>query len=190
MVSVLVSGNAEQMSKVAGELRSRGATVTEVDDLQLLPAACSAAGPGAFDSYVQLPATFTVRGETAIGRVHHFFADGVLARFPALAAALPALAAPGRVTFVMGHLPPEVSTPADREARQALVRVLGHAARADVGAGVGLAVRVLESSATPQQIALVALGKDPAREELMERLADMTYEEWRIELMGLVSVET
>ena len=89
MANILVSGNAEQVAQVADELRSRGATVTGVDDLELVPVACSAAGPGAFDGYVQLPANFTVRGDSAIRRVHHFFADGVLARFPALAAALP-----------------------------------------------------------------------------------------------------
>jgi len=189
MANVLISGHAGQVAQVADELRSRGATATEVDDLALLPVACAEAGPGAFDSYVQLPADFAVRGETAIRRVHHFFAEGVLARFPALAAVLPALTAPARVTFVMGHLPDEVSTPDDRAARQALVKVLGHAARADAGDGA-LAVRVLAATATPQQIALVALGKDPAREELMERSSTMSYEEWRIELMSLVSVET
>jgi hypothetical protein len=188
MARVLISGNASQMSAVAGELRSGGATVTEVDDLELLPAACSTAGPAAFDSYVQLPAAFTIRGDTAIGRVHNFFADGVLARFRALAAALPALTAPGRVTFVMGQLPAELSTPDDRQARQSLVRVLGHAASAD--AGGELVVRVLESNATPRDVALAALGRDPAREERAQRLSDLSYEEWRIELMSLVSVET
>jgi hypothetical protein len=189
---VLISGNAVQVSEVADELRSRGAVVTEVADLDLLPGACSAAGPAAFDSYVQLPATFTVRGDTAIHRVHHFYADGVLARFPALAAVLPALKPAGRVTFVLGHLPPEVSTPEDREARQVLVRVLGHAARADAGEddGGALGVRMLDSGSTPRQVATVALGGDPARDQLRARLADMSYEEWRVELMGLVSVET
>jgi hypothetical protein len=188
VVNVLVSGNAQQVSEVAGELRSRGATPTEVDDLAKLPAVCASAGPGAFDSYVQLPQTFSVSGDTAIGQVQHFYADGVLARFPALAAALTALGAPGRVTFVLGHLPPEVSTPDDREARRALVQVLGHAARAD--AGGELAVRVLQHTAKPQEIALVALGKDPSREAYLARLADMSYDEWRVELLGLVSVET
>ena len=188
MARVLVSGNAEQAAQVADELRSQRAAVTEVDDLELVAQTCSAAGPAAFDSYVQLPATFTIHGDTAIRRVHHFFADGVLARFPALAAALPALVPQGRVTFVMGHLPADVSTPEDRDARRALMKVLGHAARAD--AGGALAVRVLEAGTTPRDIALVALGRDPAGEDVMQRLADLPYEDWRIELMGLVSVET
>jgi hypothetical protein len=36
----------------------------------------------------------------------------------------------------------------------------------------------------------VAIGRDPAREGVSERLADLSYEELRIELLGLVSVET
>ena len=150
-----------------------------------VPAVCAAAGPGAFHSYVQLPATFSVRGDTTVRRVHHFYADGVLARFPALADALPALTPSSRVTFVLGQLPVEVATADDRAARHALVRVLGHAARADSPSGA-LAVRILDTGSTPDEIALI----DPAREGLLDQLNDMSYEDLRIEMLGLVSVET
>ena len=153
-----------------------------------MPAVAGTAVPGAFDSYVQLPSTFSIAGDTAVRRVHRFYAEGVLARFTALAAALPALAAPARLTFVLGQLPVEVATRDDREARHALVRVLADAARADADAN--LAVRILEAGTSPADIALVALGRDPAREAVSERLADLSYEELRIELLGLVSVET
>jgi hypothetical protein len=189
MAAVLVSGAAELVAQVASALRARGAEVTEVTELDKLPAVCAAAGPGAFNSYVQLPAAFTVHGDTAVDRVHHFYADGVLARFPALAGALPALAPPSRMTFVLGKLPVEVATADDREARRALVRVLGHAARADFPDGA-LAVRILDISSTPDEIALVALGRDPAREGLLDQLDDMSYEDLRVEMLGLVSVET
>lgn len=82
------------MAKVAEALRELGATATEVVQLSDLPAAVRAAGPDAFDSYVQLGASFTVKGSTAIQRVHHFFADGVLARFTALDTVLAALTRP------------------------------------------------------------------------------------------------
>jgi hypothetical protein len=36
----------------------------------------------------------------------------------------------------------------------------------------------------------VALGGDLARQELMARLSTMSYAEWRVELMGLATVET
>jgi hypothetical protein len=153
-----------------------------------VPAVAAAAGPDAFDAYVQLPATFAIEGDTAVRRVHHFFADGVLARFPALAGALPALTTSSRVTFVLGQLPVEVATPDDRQARHALVRVLSHAARADAGGHI--AVRILDTGSSPDDIALVALGRDPTREDLLEHLADMSYADLRVELLGLVSVET
>jgi hypothetical protein len=189
MAAVLVSGAAGLVSQVAEALRAHGAEVTEVTDLDEVPAVCAAAGAGAFHSYVQLPAAFTVYGDTAVHRVHHFYADGVLARFPALAGALPAFTPASRVTFVLGQLPVEVATDDDREARRALVRVLGYAARADSRHG-SLAVRILDTGSTPEEIALVALGRDPTRAGPLDRLNDMSYEDLRIEMLGLVSVET
>src|SRR3954465_8606736 len=105
MPRYLVSGIAELVSDVAAVLREQGAEVVEVGDIDDVPQACADAGPGAFDGYVQLPASFTIEGATAIARVHHFFAEGVLARFPAVEAALPSLVPGGGLTFVMGELP-------------------------------------------------------------------------------------
>jgi hypothetical protein len=187
MPHFLVSGIGELAAKVAGELREQGSTAVEVDDIGDVPRACVEAGARAFDGYVQLPATFTVSGTTAVHRVHHFFADGVLARFPAMAAALPALRPDARITFVMGVLPPEVSTEDDVAARAALVRVLGHAARAD--GPDGLRVSVLGSGAAPQEIALTALGRNPEWEALTEGFSGSSYADWRVELLGMMSAE-
>ena len=185
---ILVSGDGTLVAAVGQALRSRDATVTEVADLADLPAVCAEAGPAAFDSYVQLPANFQVRGDTAIERVHHFYAEGVLARFPALAAALPALADPARLTYVLGRLPPEAATTDDREARRALTRVLTHAARADRDGG-RLLVRVLEAGTGRDEVALVALGRRPDPELLEERLSRSSYADWRVELFGPAVVE-
>ncbi len=62
MPRYLVSGIAELVAAVAAVIRAHGSTVVEVDDIEKVPAACADAGPGAFDGYVQLPATFTVAG--------------------------------------------------------------------------------------------------------------------------------
>jgi hypothetical protein len=121
-------------------------------------------------------------------RVHHFFAEGVLARFPAVAAALPALVPDARMTFVTGVLPPDVSTEDDVAARSALVRVLAHAARAD--AGEGLRVISLGSGSTAKEIALTALGRSADVEALTARPSDQSYDEWRIELLGMMWAET
>jgi len=182
----LVSGIPELVSDVAAVLKEHGAEVVEVGDIDDVPQACADAGPGAFDGYVQLPASFTVQGETAIARVHHFFADGVLARFPAVAAALPALTPDARLTFVMGVLPPEVSTEDDVAARAALVRILAHAARAD--AAGHLRISVMDSGTTAQDIAQCALGRNDRQP--VDELSEEAYAEWRMELLGMMWAET
>jgi hypothetical protein len=189
MHNVLVSGAQAQVSPVASALRDRGATVTEVTDLDDVPAACAAAGPAAFDSYVQLPASFEIKGATAIARVHHFYAAGVLARFSALDAALPALTRDARITFVLGKLPPEVATREDREARYALTQVLARAAQADTPDG-HLSIRVVNSRTPAGDIALLALGRRPTQREIIDSYADLSDEDLRVELMGLVFAET
>jgi hypothetical protein len=188
MPHFLVSGIADLVAQVATVLRENGSTVVEVDDIDDVPRACADAGDRAFDGYVQLPATFTVQGDTAVERVQHFFADGVLARFPAVSAALPALIPEARITFVMGVLPPEVSTDDDVSARAALVRVLGHAARADGPAG--LRVSVVGSGSTPKDIGLTAMGRNPEWESLAAGGSGGSYADWRVELLGLMSAET
>jgi hypothetical protein len=90
--------------------------------------------------------------------------------------------------MVAWKLPAEVATDDDIEARQALYRVLAHGARAD--ADDGLSVRVLGSSTSTEDIALTALGKEPVRSTSVETLSAVSYADWRVELLGLVSVES
>jgi|tagenome__1003787_1003787.scaffolds.fasta_scaffold20436859_1 hypothetical protein len=188
-MAVLVSGVAALAAQVARALRARGTDVTEITDVSDSAAVAAACAGKTFDSYVQLAETFEIRGDSAIERVRHFYADGVLNRFTVLAAVLPALTPTAHVTFVLGHLPPEVATDDDREARRALTRVLSHAARADTPDG-HLTVRILHADAPPDQIAQVALGLDPNRQDTMDRLDELSYADWRVELLGLASVET
>ena len=187
MPRYLVSGIAELVSDVAAVFREHDVEVVEVDDIDDVPRVCAEAGAAAFDGYVQLPASFTVQGDTAVTRVHHFFADGVLARFPAVAAALPSLKPEARLTFVAGVLPPDVSTEDDVTARAALIRILGQAAQAD--AANGLRVCTLSSGATAKDIALTAMGRNADRGSFTSE-PDESYDEWRIELLGMMWAET
>ena len=186
--NVLVSGAPERVGAVSAVLRAHDCTVVEVDDLERVPQACAEAGEGAFDAYVQLPAYFGIEGRTALERLHHFYVAGVLARFPAMNAAVPALKPGGRIMVVAWPLPAEVATDDDIEARRALYRVLAHGAQAD--AGNDLVVRVLGSSTSPEDIALAALGKESTRPTSVEGLSSVSYADWRVELLGLVSVES
>ena len=186
--NVLVSGAPERVEAVSAILRRHDCTVVEVDDLSRVPQACAEAGDDAFDAYIQLPATFGIEGDTALERLHHLFEKGVMARFPAMNAAVPALKPGGRITVVAWPLPAEVATDDDIEARSALYRVLVHGAQADAGGDV--VTRVLGSSTTPEEIVLAALGKESARPATVESLSAVSYADWRVELLGLVSVES
>jgi nucleotide-binding universal stress UspA family protein len=130
-----------------------------------------------------------VAGETAIQRVRHFYADGVLARFTALDAALEALHRPAEVVFVMGSLPPDVASDEDRNARRALTEVLARAARADVDRGE-LTARILEGDTEPDRIAAFALGQSPPPRAPDPALEELSLADWRVELMSIVTVET
>lgn len=184
MARFLVSGIGSLVADVGAVLQEHGAEFVGVDDIADVPAACAEAAPGTFDGYVQLPATFTVRGDTAVEAVHHYFRDGVLARFPAVAAALPTLTRDAQIVFVMGVLPPEVSTEHDVAARGALVRQLGTAARADKPDGLRIAV--LGSESTPKEIALTALGRHPEWDTATAGFAGGSYADWRVELLGMM----
>jgi hypothetical protein len=186
--NVLVSGAPDRIAAASEALRAHDCTVVEVDDLAKVPAACAEAGEKAFDAYLQLPASFAIEGRTALERLHHFYGKGVLARFPAMDAAVPALKPGGRVIVVAWPLPAEVATDDDIEARRALFRVLAHAAQADAGDDV--VVRVLGSSTSTEDIALATLGKDTVRPATVESLSSVSYADWRVELLGLVSVES
>jgi hypothetical protein len=207
MTAVLVSGATVYVERVAAALEEHGAEVTRVTELSELPSVCAAAGQGAFGSYVQLGVNLRVEGGTAIERVRHFYGSGVLGRFTALAAVLPAMAPGGRITFVLGALPwkdaalgmilpaagdPDVAkleaTYDVGEARRALTRVLSHAARAD--AEGELVVRILEADAGSEQIAGTALGHVAATGEVDDRTAEMSYADWRVEMMGAALVQT
>lgn len=189
MTSVLVSGAEQQVSPVAEALRARGAEVTAVVDLEDMPGVCAAAGPSAFDCYVQLASTFQMDGETVVERVHRFYANGVLARFPALGAAVPALTPEASITFVLGQLPAEVASTDDRDARLSLTKVLAHAARADAPAAT-FAVRVLTADATREDIVAAALGEVSSSRRLIDRLSDLEYADWRVEVLGIAALET
>lgn len=100
---------------------------------------------------------------------------------------LPTLVPNARITFVTGALPPEVATHDETAARRALVRVLGQAARADAPAG--LRVDVLSPDTAPDEVALTALGRNSRWEALASKDPEQPYNQWRDEVLGLVSAE-
>jgi len=193
MVStVMVTGATEPVAAVSEALRQEGAEVIAVDDLSKLDAVLAALAPGSLDGYVQLPVHVAARGSSVVERVRNFLEDGLLARFAASSVLLPAMSDEGRVVLVGGNTLVEASAPDDQSARLALLGVLAHAIQADKST-TALQVRILSHDELPVNIAGVALGAERSREqalaELMAREPKMSFDEWRIEVMGLVNGE-
>ena len=190
--TVVVTGAAEPVAAVSAALRDAGALVTAVDDLGKLDAAVAGIAPGSLDCYVQLPVHVAARGRAVTERVRNFLEDGLLARFTAASTILPALSDGGRVVLVGGNTPVEASAPDDQSARLALLDVLAHAIQADSSA-TRIGVRVLPHDESAERIAAVALGGKPTREQAMAELRarepEMSFDDWRIEVMGLVNGE-
>jgi hypothetical protein len=192
--TIVVTGAAERVAAVSAALRDAGAKVTAVDDLSKLDEAVAGVAPGTLDCYVQLPVNVAPRGDAVIERVRNFLEDGLLARFAAASTMLPAVSDKGRVVLVGGNTPVEASAPDDQSARLALLDVLAHAIQADRSATrIGVGVRVLPHDDSAEHIAAVALGAEPTREqalaELRARGPEMSFVDWRIEVMGLVNGE-
>jgi hypothetical protein len=189
---VVVTGAAEQVAEVSAALRGAGAEVTGVDDLGQLGVIMAGLAPGSLDCYVQLPVHVAARGDAVIERVRNFLEDGLLARFAAASTILPALSGEGRVVLVGGNTPVEATAPDDQSARLALLDVLAHAIQADKLA-TRFGVRVLPHDESAKHIAAVALGGEPTREQalasLRAREPEMSFDDWRIEVMGRVNGE-
>ncbi len=193
MVStVLVTGAAERVSEVSEALRKAGAEVISVDDLGKLDAALAGVAAGSLDGYVQLPVNVAARGDNVVERVRNFLEDGLLARFSAASAILPTMSDEARVVLVGGNTIVEASAPDDHSARLGLLKVLADAFQADKSA-TKVQVRVLPTDEAPEHIGAVALGAEPTRAQaladLLAQEPKMSFDDWRIEVMGLVNGE-
>jgi hypothetical protein len=148
---------------------------------------------GALDCYIQLPVALRPAGETVVARVRGFLDRGLLTRFRLAETVLPALSSEGRVLLVAGHTPVDLTTPDDRTARLAFLDVLAHAIRADL-APAKARVRVLDSRQSADEIARLAVTGEPVRGRATAREvageAERDYQDWRTEVLGLVSVES
>jgi hypothetical protein len=150
-------------------------------------------GAGAIDRYVQLGVNVPARGETVVRRVQSFLNDGLLERFSAVERVLPLLSDGATVLLVAGNVSAEAAAPDDRAARLLLLRVLGHAIRADLAPN-RVRVRVISGERTDEDIVDFALSgaKDPLTDVPRVpdiQLSDTSYEDWRTQVMGLAQVE-
>ncbi len=189
----LVSGCDDRVKPVAAALRALGGEVVAVDDPARVAEVVQTLEPGSLACFVQLPVSIEVAETSVVGRVRAFLERGLLRRFTTAEAVLPALRQDATVVLVSGNTAAEgASLPDDAAARVALLEVLAHALRADKAPGK-LRVRVVHASAEPDAIAAVALqgaaAPTPGSASLRARESDLSYEDWRVEVMGLATVQ-
>ncbi len=190
--TVLVSGSDRRVEELAEAVRAAGAEVLAVHDPAQVAEAVAGLPAGGLHGYVQLPVTVPLEGESVVRRVRSFLEGGLLSRFEAVQAALPALAEDGRVLLVAGNTTSSGSDlPDDRAARLALLEVLSHAIRADK-APAKVRVQVLQGRSASELAAAVLDGTTPVRPDvadLRRREVDMSYSDWRTEVLGMATVE-
>src|SRR3954452_6261305 len=184
---VVMSGAASAAKPVREELEAAGHEV-------LAPAETV---PGRnVQAYVQLPQLLPVvqdgSEKSLTARMGEFLAHGLLARFSEAAALLPHLADEATIVLVGGNTPVPGTAVDDQQARLALLRVLAHALRAEE-APRRLRVRVLPHATSPEQVVRTALGeavdRQPASEPSAGEDAELSYEDWRTQVLGLATVE-
>lgn len=185
---VLLNGKPEMTTAVGAALRAAGAEPVLVD------MGFSQTEGGPFAAYVQLPVSVEASGTSVVERVERFLTDGLLARFRTANRVLPALGDNSRIVLVAGNTPsageaPEV--PDDQQAREALLRVLRHAIRADLSPRTAW-VSLLGGDASADTIAAAALSEvDPEGGGPSGSVEDRGrgYDDWRVEMLGMVGLD-
>jgi hypothetical protein len=187
---VLITGSPPRADSVAELFRRAGVEATT-----LAPGSLDTLGSTPrWDYYVQLPVLVPADGDTVVQRLHSFLVAGLLSRFTALERVLPILNPGATVVLVSGNLPADLSAPDDRLARLALLRVLAHAARADMTPGKAH-IHIVNADRSDHQVVASAVGdyQDPGTE--LSRLPDTPdwdrdYSDWRSQVMGMAAIET
>ncbi len=187
----LVTGSKRRIEAVGAALQEAGFEVLKAEGFEELKSLAAGISPGTLDAYIQLPVEVRPEAETITGQIEALLAQGIILRFRDAEVILPLLAEDAEVVLVAGNLPPKLSTPDDHHARLALLRVLAHAMHAD-RAPEKLSVTVASSQHSPEKLALIVQGSKvahPSPPDYAEMWPDMEYDEWRLAILGLASME-
>lgn len=187
--TVLISGAGNRAQSLARTLRSAGHHVTLLEPAAIIKSTATANElPPSIDSYLQLPSTITLHGDTLVARVRSFLADGLLARFDLVERLLPLLATNASVTLVAGNLAGGSPIPDDHQSRLALLRVLAHATLAQL-IERNVRVHIIDDDHEDHDILDSLFNKAPATLVYKDggQLAGRDYQDWRTEMMGLLT---
>lgn len=185
--TALVSGSPERVHPVGNALEEAGFEIIGADEPARVPELCAGLGPEALDCYIQLPFNVATTPMKLVERTQAFLTGGLLTRFAAATAVLPALRWGATVILVGGHQPPD-DLPDDPRARRDLLTVLARAVAGDT-ASRGVRAAVLGSDHSAADIAAVAQSRghlrwqDPARYAALAETG--SYDDWRRDALSL-----
>jgi hypothetical protein len=185
--TALVSGSPERVRLMGNALEEVGFEIIGADEPARIPELCTGLGPEALDCYIQLPFNVATTPTKLVEATQAFLAGGLLSRFAAATAVLPALRRGATVILVGGHQPPE-DLPDDPRARRDLLTVLARAVAGDT-ASRGVWAAVVGSDHSPADIAAVAQSRgrlrrhDPATYAALAETG--SYDDWRREALSL-----
>ena len=193
MTLVLVTGSEGRVTAVTAALSEAGCRCVSAIDVASMKAVLAGLVDERVDAYVQLPVEISATADTAIGRIRELLTEGLVARFDAAEVAVTAVGDGGAIFLVAGNTPGERELTDDQRARYALLRVLSHTILADC-AGRDVRSVVLPSNTTPADVASVVLGQSSAREQaiadFVDLESDLSYSDWRVELLSLATNES
>lgn len=188
--TALVTGGPARVAQVGEALRAAGFDVLEAAGASDLRRVLDDAGAPVLDAYVQLPVDVQVDAPTVTAQMASLLEQGIVGRFRAAEIALGRLGPDARVVLVPGNLPKDLTAPDDHEARLALLGVLAHALRAD-RAPERLSVTVASARHSTQALVQLATGESvphPAP-DYAAMWPEMTYDEWRLAVLSLETLE-
>lgn len=184
MATTVISGSGERAERLADRLRAGGHQV-EV----LAPGRTPDPGTDGIDNYLQLPVAVTLTGDNMVARVHSFLDRGLMARFGMVEQLLPHLNKRAGVVLVSGNSVVGASVPDDERSRLALLHVLAHALRAELSK-LDACVQVVDSGMSDDDLVASLLsdagGVKTAWTDVSAIPSGKQYEDWRIEVMGMV----
>ncbi len=185
--TALVSGSTDRVRPVSDALEEAGFDVIGADQPARIGELCTGLGPEALDCYIQLPFSIVSTPTGLVERTQAFLTGGLLTRFAAATAVLPALRWGATVILVGGHQPPE-GLPDDPRARRDLLTVLARAVIGDT-ASRGVRTAVVDSDHSPADIAAVAQSRGHLHRHDMARYAALpptgSYDDWRRDAFSL-----
>ena len=183
-----VTGSTAWVEALQAALHEVGVEVRGCDDPDRVGDACAPLGSGALDCYIQGPYDVIVEPGTDVERFRDLLAGGLLARTQTAATLIPRLRADATIVLVAGGPFKDSDVPDDPRARFDLLRVLGEAIRAAHSAG---RVVVTGSSCSVAEIVATAVPERTTPEVELSQCAilssDMSYAEWKQELLTLTS---